>query len=158
MSELTTFLLITAIFCIVFPLFWFSIILLNSYVSGWRTLAESYAALNRLSEGVLTWKSGFFRSFARYNSTLHIKATESGLYLATGRFFRLGHSPLLIPWDRVLQANRRKVVGTFIELNIATSQYSDTDTIKLSLFGRGVADHLMPSLEKHGLISAESNA
>ena len=144
------------LFIVIFPLLWISVIRFAAFLGGWRTLANSYQVEARMTDGVLKGKSGYMRFFTRYNYVLHIKGTDEGLYLATALFFRPGHPPLLIPWDRFANAEVSKLLFTFIKLDIATSQYSDEDVIKVSFYGRGIGDTLVPFLEKHGLISAEN--
>ena len=50
-----------------------------------------------------------------YSSCLTLGANEHGLYMATFFLFRLGHSPLFVPWSDVGATERKGWVLRYID-------------------------------------------
>lgn len=80
---------------------WVGISLLLGLLSGWTTLAGDY----RLSKAFVGRKwyfcSASFRRFVNYGGVLTVGASDKGLYLSLWMPFRIGHPPLLVPWQHV---------------------------------------------------------
>lgn len=84
-----------------FPLFWLLVCILIARLGGWAGAAKAFAARQR-PEG--THFSGLSLQIApatSYGGCVSATFSREGLWLAPIWFFRFGHRPLLIPWDRV---------------------------------------------------------
>jgi hypothetical protein len=58
---------------------------------------------------------------ANYNSVLHVGVQPEGLHLSVMALFRVGHPPLLIPWDEITDVRRRTMLWyTLYALRIGT--------------------------------------
>jgi len=87
-------------FFTVFPTFWCLIMLLLSFVGGWRRLAEHYATDTEPRGTAFRWISGRVGS-VNYNNCLTAQVTRDGMHLSTPWLFRVGHKPLFIPWHAI---------------------------------------------------------
>jgi hypothetical protein len=86
-----------------FILFWCFVIWMISWMSGWQKLSRHFALKPSLLYGK---KIHFFNTSGRfkqagYNNVLKLAAIDRGLILKMNILFRLGHDPLLIPWDAI---------------------------------------------------------
>lgn len=97
-------LLLVLFILIAFPIFfgtlWAFVMWINSYLTGWRRLAQNYhhpypftGPLDRFQTINTRW--------GRYSHAVNIGVTESGLYLVPVLVFRPFHKPLLIPWQDI---------------------------------------------------------
>ena len=89
-------------FLVVFPLFWCGIVWLVGAM-GWRRLAGRYPAAARpevTARRVATATSARL-GVVNYNGTVHVGVSPEGLHLSVMSIFRVGHPPLLIPWDEI---------------------------------------------------------
>lgn len=97
----------SAILVVVLPFFfvgmWCAVCLLLSVLSGWRRLAEHFAAHDPPSGKRFSMQSGQF-GLASYGNCLTIYASPEGLYISILWLFRLGHRPLFIPWEAIQNA------------------------------------------------------
>ncbi len=64
-------------------------------------MAENYRLTTPFSGKKWRFCSAAFRRFVGYGSVLTVGANRDGLYLSMLFLFRLGHAPLLIPWQHV---------------------------------------------------------
>ncbi len=85
----------------VFAGMWCGIIWLNSYLSGWRRLAQVYPA-NSAPDGK-KWSVfacvGFNRSIS-----MELYTQEKGMFIMMSLFFSFGHRPLFVPWTEMHDA------------------------------------------------------
>lgn len=91
-------------FLILFPLFfvaiWSGVVLLLSWIGGWRALAGSYRATQPFTGEQFRMKVGWMRG-ARYRGVLSLGADSTGLFLSIFPLFRMGHPALFIPWSEI---------------------------------------------------------
>jgi hypothetical protein len=92
-------------FVLLFPFFfvgvWCLVCFLLSQIGGWARLGEKFSATAAPDGKFLYGQSAQFSGFCNYNRCLTIAIAENGLYLKVWSIFRLGHPPLLIPWDQI---------------------------------------------------------
>jgi hypothetical protein len=96
-------------FWIVLPVFWVLLGWVMARMSGWKTLAESYASQSDFTGPVLRFQSGSFRRNTNYGGILNIGVDHRGLSLSVLVIFKVGHTPLFIPWGDI----RTESVGVF---------------------------------------------
>jgi len=86
---------------LLFPFFYAIGLWFIGTISGWRSLAKRYPADRdpgpRL--GRLLWGSLQTGIFSRYNHCIVWSPHEQGLRLAPWFFLRIGHPPILLPWE-----------------------------------------------------------
>jgi len=108
---------------------WCAVSLLLSAVGGWRRLAEVFPARGKPSGRLFSMQSGKV-GLVSYRSCLTVLSTPEGFYLSVWLPFRLGHSPLFIPWDAVNNKTTRRFLWMETEVfdvgspSIATLQLS----------------------------------
>ncbi len=81
--------------------YWLALVYLISLLTGWRKLARLHPADRRPSGHDVRgcgMKCGWGM---HYSGCLNVTFSPGGIYLAPMWLFRLGHQPLLIPWDKV---------------------------------------------------------
>lgn len=86
---------------------WCSICLFLSMLGGWNRLAKIFRTPSAPSGKRFVMQSGRV-GLVNYSGCLTIYSSSEGLYLSVWFLFRLGHSPLFIPWDAVHNAKARK--------------------------------------------------
>jgi hypothetical protein len=69
-------------------------------VGGWRRIAKSFPASHQPNGKWFYWQSGAVGPVG-YGNCLTVCSSDEGLYLAVLLPLRLGHPPLLIPWNDV---------------------------------------------------------
>ena len=94
--------LVIASFLVVFPAFWCGVVWLIG-ATGWRRLAERYPAALRpeATEHRVASATSARIGLANYNGVLHVGVSPEGLHLSVMSIFRVGHPPLLIPWNEI---------------------------------------------------------
>ncbi|MGH6962168.1 MAG: hypothetical protein ACREE7_16935, partial [Dongiaceae bacterium] len=102
-----------------FPVFfvglWCAATYLLAILSGWRRLGAHYAAEIPISGQRFRFRSAK-SGLVRYNSCLNFAAAPEGLYIWLLFPFRLGSSPLLVPWPDVSATPTREWMFSFIAL------------------------------------------
>jgi hypothetical protein len=93
-------------FLVFFVVMWVGVSLLLSKISGWSRLAEHYRLVGSFAGPKSYMCSAMFRRFVGYNNVLIVGFDQTGLYLAVWIPFRIGHPPLLIPWQAVRNGER----------------------------------------------------
>jgi hypothetical protein len=94
-----------------FLVFWPLLCLLIAKLGGWAGVAKRYAA-RRWPEGAhFTGQSLQIAPATNYGGCVRVTFSREGLWLAPIWLFRLGHRPLLIPWDLVGAPVERRVLG-----------------------------------------------
>ena len=69
--------------------------------SGWKRLADAYPERVEASGERFRWRSARFRAGCNYNNCINFVSGRSGLHLSMPFVFRVGHSPIQIPWDEL---------------------------------------------------------
>lgn len=88
------------LFPIAFIGLWCAVSLILSHVGGWHRLAHRFTVNSPPSGKSHSMQSGRIGG-VNYNHCLTIHISEHGLRLSILFLFRLGHPPLLIPWDQI---------------------------------------------------------
>jgi hypothetical protein len=78
--------------------------------SGWKLMASRYAAERRPHGVRYFWRSMRLTAFLRYRHCINVTLSTAGVYLVPSLLFRFGHTPLLVPWDRVGAVEHRHYV------------------------------------------------
>jgi hypothetical protein len=94
-----------AYFWLLFPVFfvgmWCFVCLVLSQLGGWAALGKHFRT-DRTPTGVVFYgQSAQLSYLCSYNNCLTMIVTEEGLYLKVWPMFRIGHPPLLIPWEQI---------------------------------------------------------
>jgi hypothetical protein len=99
------------IFIPFFLLLWLAVLLQPGLGGNWFWLARRYRApRNYKPETLFLWQSGAI-STMNANNILKVGAAPEGLYLALFWPFAFLHPPLLIPWEKIVAARRKKWMG-----------------------------------------------
>jgi hypothetical protein len=89
-------------FAIFFCVVWAMASFVISMASGWNVLSKRfYCAKGTFHGETRTFQSARMGFLTNYGSCLRIGADKSGLYMSIFPIFRLGHPPLLIPWEEI---------------------------------------------------------
>lgn len=91
--------LVIVLFLITFPLMWAGVCFLISRF-GWSKLAAHFRTEMAPEGQQFSMVTGRV-AHANYNSVLTVGITPQGLYLSVMFLFRVGHPPLLIPWQAI---------------------------------------------------------
>ena len=127
-----------------FVAFWAFVVTIVGRFSGWHRLAQDFEATRQPNGQTLGWKSMRFGFSGNYNGTVNITPSFEGLHLQTVLPFRVGHKPLLIPWEYITLGEPQSVLlGKSISAEIAP-KYGGSAT-KISFYGQNVID----ALQKH---------
>ncbi len=141
MQETTIAMFAIGAFVIVFPLFWSAIVVLISRLSGWADLARQYPADGPVAGEVFRWCSARIRFLSSYSNCLTVTVSPDGIHIQPVILFRMGHAPLLLPWDAItaLDRNSSWLIAS-ARLQITDKDARDPTT--LVLYGRGLAERL----------------
>ncbi len=141
METTSLFFIIPLVFIIVFPLFWSGVCMLLAAIGGWRMLAKRFANDRTLTGDAFNMRSGLFRFATSYSNIINVVVSFEGISLRVFPLFRPGHAPLIIPWDAVQQVEHGRMLFREVSyLHIRPS--SDSSTIRLSLFGKDLAESI----------------
>lgn len=88
-------------FFLFFLALWFGISFLLSVFSGWRQLSQYYRSSGLFKGRRFYFQSAAMRLRASYNSAFIVGVSSEGLYLSILFLFRVGHPPLLVPWEDI---------------------------------------------------------
>jgi len=86
-------------YLLLIPLVWCGLSWLMSRISGWHRLARRFPATRPLDGETAYLRTGRIGAVT-YHSCLRFHVTDDGLGIAIAIPFRIGHSPLFIPWDQ----------------------------------------------------------
>jgi hypothetical protein len=114
-------------FWYVFPLFFVIIrvgmMRLIAEISGWSLLAKRFRRQRVMGEEMWIFRSARMRFRVRYGQCLNVAADTFGIYFSIFSLFRVGHAPLLIPWEEVVvQSEERGVIFKSRELLIGRQE------------------------------------
>lgn len=96
----------------VFLLWWCFVIWLVGKMSGWQALAEKYPGGGQADDPMVRWKwwqSMGMRARCSYNNCLILGISPKGLALRMPLVFRIGHPPILLPWQAIESAETGKI-------------------------------------------------
>ncbi len=91
----------------IFFLWWCFVVWLVGKISGWQELAEKYPGGSQLDDPMVRWKwwqSVSMRAHCNYNNCLILGISPKGLALRMPFVFRVGHPPILLPWQAIESA------------------------------------------------------
>ncbi len=114
-SQATLFALILVLFPVAFFVIVFFVNQLLATFGGWKTLAAAYPASEEPAGERFPWRS-MRLGWVNYNNCVNLVAARGGLYLAPVLFLRIGHRPLLLPWDELAVTRVRGWILEYVEL------------------------------------------
>jgi hypothetical protein len=97
---------------------WVAVSIVISYLGGWASLSKRFRFRGQVSGNRWRGQSGQMRWIASYGNCLTVGANEDGLYLATFPLFRVGHPPLLIPWNEVSHSKSRLLFFPMVRFEV----------------------------------------
>lgn len=100
---------LVAVFAGLFVFSWIVAGIAVSRMTGWYRLAERFPLQGDFPSERWRFKSATARFGSHYNNCLTIAADPAGFYVAMPWAFRIGHSPLCIPWNEIT-VSRAKVL------------------------------------------------
>lgn len=100
---------IVVLFPIVFGLFWCFVVWLLAQVGGWARLGAMFPAGDEPAGERFDFQS-FRMGVANYKNIVTVVLSEKGLYLRPFFLFRIGHPPLLIPWNQLLDPRQKNML------------------------------------------------
>ena len=119
--------------------FWCFVCWLISMQSGWKALASRFRSSHKPFCNVASMQSGFLNS-ARYNGVLGVGVCDEGLYLAVLFFFRVGHPPLLIPWNELSQFKESKMM--WLTLYTTTIEIERFKKVTIGFYDRALVEQI----------------
>lgn len=106
-----------------FPLFWCGIVVLISFLGGWRKLADFYGSDEDPVRETRRLRSLSIRGSGRlpsnYNKVVTLGVSQSALFISVMFIFRPGHSPLSIPFSDISIEKNKGLFGRFAFLSAA---------------------------------------
>lgn len=90
--------------------FWYLIIWAVALFGGWRKLALRFPAQTPPTGTTFTWQSLQIKPCTNYSGSINVTLSPGGIYLVPVALFQFGHSPMLIPWDRVVSVRFQRVL------------------------------------------------
>lgn len=78
-----------------------------AWVGGWQRLTEKYRSRQDFRGKIHSFVSGSF-GWVRYRSALRVGWSEEGIFFSVFFLSRVGHDPLLIPWEVIQKAELKK--------------------------------------------------
>ncbi len=142
MSNTLLLSLLIPLMFIAVTLFWLSVVWMIGQFGAWNQFAQRYGTERGKPTGNdFRWKSVRFGWLSNYSNSVDITISFEGIYLRPISFFRIGHKPLLIPWDDVAGF---EVVGAGIfsntQLNIQPLDGSKPK--HLTLYGKAIGESI----------------
>lgn len=109
-----------------FVALWFGVIKIISLL-GWRRLATQYQ-VDQVPAVPRQWLSLAYVGFIQYQSVIRAAASAEGLVLTVIFPFRVGHPPLLIPWQAIGPVrNKKKWLKSMYSISIHTSDITSLE-------------------------------
>jgi hypothetical protein len=102
---------------IVFVSLWLVVLVILSYASGWRALAQRYRVETPFDGEIFKWQSGAVR-WMNFNGCLKIGAGVVGLYLGVMPPFHFFMPPLLIPWNEISISRQKRFVFEGVRMQL----------------------------------------
>jgi len=91
-------------------------------MSGWNRLAQRFRADQPFVGTVWKFQCAQFRYGMNYNNCVTVGAGAEGLYLAMLPLARLGHAPLLIPWNEITEQPKDTFFGPVFVLTLGREE------------------------------------
>lgn len=120
-------LLILAVFCVGFPVFFLGIIFFLSRIGGWASLASHYG-YDGPKSGMGKSALRKFRSLSlvrlkflpcNYGNIINMYVDDQALYLSTMKVFAIGHSPLRIPFQDITLSHKKVFFVNVARLHVS---------------------------------------
>lgn len=141
MSESGLLALIIPGFFVGFTLLWSAIVFATARISGWASLARSYPGTEPASGQSWHFTSATFGRLSSYRNVLTVMVAPTGLYMRPILPFRIGHEPLLIPWNAFASAERTNLFFTqALRLEIRDPRIAGTR--RVTFYGRAIVQAL----------------
>ncbi|WP_298983800.1 hypothetical protein [uncultured Roseibium sp.] len=145
MTNSAYLILIVPGFFLCFGLLWSVIVFLIGRLGGWSRLSRLYPGNQPPPGQSWRWVSASFGLFASYRNCLDITLSNAGLYLRPVIIFRIGHSPILIPWHAIVRARRSDLLITkAIRLEVKDPETGGVR--KLSFYGSNLTSAIESGL------------
>ncbi|MDA1208883.1 MAG: hypothetical protein O2904_02515 [bacterium] len=96
-----------------FAILWIGICNAMAYMSGWKSLARKYPALNKPMQKRYFMQDMKIR-WATYKNGITIRTGPEGIYFSMFPVFRFGHTPFLIPWYMITKYEKTTMRGKAI--------------------------------------------
>ena len=113
---------IVILFIIGSLILWRLIFVFLARASGWKTMAQYYAAPHIPTGKAFNWVSAKIR-WVGYNNCLKAIISKEGLYLKPNVLFTMSHPALLIPWHKISAKDTVKFLGfKFTNIQIETDE------------------------------------
>jgi hypothetical protein len=103
-------------FAIVFAAMWCTISLFIGYMSGWAVLAREFAVEEKPDGESWRLRSANMKNWSSYSGCLTFSISSKGLWLSVFFPFRIGHAPLLIPWNKLTASKEKRFFLTVVKL------------------------------------------
>jgi hypothetical protein len=110
--------LLPFLFPVFFVAMWVFVTFLISRLGGWSRLTPHYQAHFPFSGKRWSMRSGRM-GWANYNGCLTVGGNFEGMYLAVFPLFRVGHPPLLIPWDEITTSTSKSFWFTYTDFTFS---------------------------------------
>lgn len=104
-------------FVLGFFLIWALVLMMISLWGGWWSLSQYYSTKPHAVIKKWAFQSASMRMMTGYGNCLNIAVTDTGLFLSILFIFRIGHSPLLIPWDDISVENHQSLFRKGLKLS-----------------------------------------
>ena len=104
-------------------LLWCGVSFLISQLTGWAVLSRRFRATTSPPRQTWSLQTARMRWGTHYGNCLTVGADPAGLYLAPLFLYRIGHPPLLLPWQEVSVRRRGKVLFTpYVQLQLGREE------------------------------------
>jgi hypothetical protein len=104
------------VFLMVFPLFWFAVTMLLSFLSGWFGLMERYPDRPETALAVLARQSGSL-GIVSMQRILKLGICPSGLRIGMMRIFGPFSRDFFVPWDEITVSRRDRFIFKVAKLS-----------------------------------------
>lgn len=102
-------------FPFLFASLWAFVLFMLSFAGGWRALASAYPVTTHSDGEQFHFRSARLRA-VNYSSSLHFRATPSGLLVSVFLPFRPFHPSFLVPWSDIRAENVRRLFRQQVRL------------------------------------------
>ncbi|WP_428650228.1 hypothetical protein [Roseibium sp.] len=141
MSNINLAVLIVPGFLVAFGLFWSVVIFLVSRLGGWARLARQYPAAGPATGDTRHWRSATFGLLCNYRTCLNLTLSQTGLHMVPVLVFRIGHDPILIPWNAIADARRRNLLlATGLQIDVKDK--ASGGVRKITFYGKSLVEDL----------------
>ena len=107
---------------IIFPIFfvcmWVTVSYVLGFIGGWHELAQRFRLQSSFRGLSWTMQSARMRLLGGYSNCITVGCNDDGLYLAMLFFFRVGHPPLLIPWNEVSVSREKGILFRYVNFRL----------------------------------------